>query len=336
MQDVYTMNILVISLDTIPAYSGGWTSNVDLLTKDHAIGFISARNSPLNQTLIEGIPVYPSEYSSAGLKKAILEVIKEYDFCLCLGDRESLVCQELHVPYMTRYHTLPFDGSLQTARQVKKDAFWTIENHPILPKDIVDMVIPHAINPDRYEACYKFHLQENLTQVNFLMLATLNWVENPTDFINACKMAKVNGTIVGDGEDRAEVELKCRFSHGYCNYLGARTHAELPEVLRNYNVGVSTLHPNSPNKYLLKSIEYAAAGLVIIQPELAKLEIPCLTYNHLSKLIDLLGNYMYDSPNIMRTIITNQYNTFLQEFNAKTWAKIFTKEVEERFHARKT
>lgn len=327
------MRILIVSFDTIPGYSGGFTTNVDLISRDHELTWVTGR-LPGNITHIEGMKTYKPDYSHGAFKDFIKHMFQEgYDFCLCLGDRESAICQELGIPYMTRYHTIPFDSSLQLAYKVKKDAFWTIENHHILPKDLIDTVIPHAIDPERYADCYQKHLETDYTQIRFVLLATLNWVEDPFTFIKACKQAKVQGWIIGDGVLRQEVITRCALSRGYCTYIGAVSHADLPKRLLPFAVGVSTLSEKSPNKSLLKCIEYAAAGLTIIQPAWADQEIPCWIYDSTKRLIDTMKGIQIGSPHGFddKVVLKLQHDTIIEKYNARTWAEVFNRELETRY-----
>lgn len=331
------MKILIVSLDGIPQYSGAWTTNLDLLGRDHTLGFISART--IKDMIVENVRIYPPmEYSQNGITDAVTRVMKmdNYDFCLCLGDRESFACQELKVPYMTRYHTLPFDATLGLARKVKENAFWVIENHPILPKDLVDTVIPHAIDPERYTDCYNYHIKKRSPEFGiwFLLLTTLNWVENPLEFIQACKSAQVKGTIIGDGEMMYDVNTMCMTSRGYCQYKRAVTHELMPEVLKSFDVGVSTLAEKSPNKYILKSIEYAAAGLIVLQPTWAIKEVNSICrYSSTKELVEWL--HQLDSCyDIYKERIIYNRECIEALYNARKWAEIFNKELKERFDAR--
>ncbi|RLD11820.1 MAG: hypothetical protein DRI44_02530, partial [Chlamydiae bacterium] len=241
------MKILVVSFDMIPGRSGAWTTTCDLLERDHELYFLCGR-APIGTeelgTVIEGHKIWYFGYDPTRCKKAI-ELIKDknnelqfdFDFALCLGDRESMICAEMGIPFMTRYHTLPFDINL--ARRVKENAFWTIENHD-LPElnDIRDDVIPHCIDPERYTECYKHHLELSWDgDINAVLLATLNWVEDPITFVQAVKSCKnVIGYVIGDGVMADEVARATEVSRGRCFYVGSRNRKDIPNALMNMHV----------------------------------------------------------------------------------------------------
>jgi len=326
-----------VSYDLIPGMSGAWTTNCDLLERDHELTFLCARVN--NSTRIEGKDIHKFDYDHSRLKfklKQIWETL-QFDFCLCLGDRESQACAELNIPFMTRYHTLPFN--IELARKVKDHAFWTIENHD-LPElnGIRDNVIPHCINPERYTECYEYHLKTEWSEeINVVLLATLNHVEDPFTFIKAMRLCEKNitGYIIGSGVLSNEVKARCDNSRGRSIYLGGKNRNELPKYLKLMNVGVACLSPQSKNNRQLKILEYCAGGIYPILSVNSKKEdsFSVLKYKDANNLVSNINFIAGKVP--LSDLLKYNRNIIMEKWNALKWANTFNEKLEVKFNARR-
>lgn len=322
-------NILVISYDTIPGASGGWVSNVDLLERTANLVYLCGRTDKFFE--VEGIKVYDFDYEPMGrietLKTKLAELWYDldFDFALCLGDRESQACMELNIPYVTKYHTLPLNMR-RAEHVVKKDAILVIENHNILPKTIVDLVIPHSINPLRFNKCMHERLNmDNLLPAKAVLVASLNHIEDPLQFISAAQSASIPSAVYGDGVMRDTVIMVCEKRSEIVQYRGAIDRAKLPDALKEFQYGVACLSKSSQNVHQLKIIEYMAGGLIPIQPIHSVPHKNCYiwTYDTPYELLMLLRKAKtldYDTRGLREKLQMNR-EYVEKHFNALLWEK---------------
>jgi starch synthase len=79
-------------------------------------------------------------------------------------------------------------------------------------------------------------------------------------------------TVIGDGPERARLEQHASARGIAVDWSGARTHAEIPEILAGMHVGLAPYPPSAGDYFSpLKAFEYFAAGLAVIASEVGQL-----------------------------------------------------------------
>jgi len=313
--------ILIISIDTIPEASGGWTSNVDLLAPIYNLDFLLGR--ALNDDWIEvekGIRYRKLDRNNAPAQIKYHWDTNNYKFVLCLGDRESVMCKMMNVPYITRYHTFPYywNTNKGIVYDVKKTAIATIENHRYLPSDLVDEVIPHCVDPTRFEKI-DYEKKEGV-----VWLGTLNHVERPFLFIHICKFLKSKGYVFGSGVLDEELKLyRALDIDNSWTWTGKLTYKNVGKVLPRYKVGVSTLRKGK-NLSQVKILEYVCARLIPVVPKWMDIEINGLWVLQYKDVINLVKKINKGVTGDFHNEVEDNYNKLIESpFNAKNTRQKF-------------
>ena len=213
-----------------------------------------------------------------------------------------------------------------------------MENHPLEElKDIRDIVIPHAIDPERYTDTYKHNLSKEWTEEQVaILLCTLNWVEDPFTFIQAMKSApNTRGLIIGDGVMKSEVESLCEVSRGQAMYIGSRNRLQVPSILKAGQIGVACLHEKSRNNRQLKILEYCAAGLFPLVSN-STFNEGQFTMRHFRDVKELIGKLnelcgVEDKYIESKNMILKRNRQLVEEnWNARKWSKVFNEKLEEK------
>lgn len=283
------MKILVATYHTLPGYSGGWTTPLDLLEKNYDVRYVVARGFGGHYEL-EGIPVYGlrrvfrNSFASGltgRLRRKLSETafglairrefgIFQPDFVLCLDMLSARRCISLRLPYALRIHTQPITTPPKEIDRLLKGAlFATLCPSVSIPG--VE-VLPHTEDLDR------FTYIEHPSAEEVVLVSSLDSIRRPMLFIEGVMMSSLKGTIVGDGPLRKEIERTCASSGGKLTYHEPVLRTELPAFLKRFQIGVAC-YRKVQEIYQMKVPEYQASGifpLVMPWTHLA-LEAPELT-----------------------------------------------------------
>lgn len=283
------MKVLVATYHTIPGYSGGWTTPLDLLEKDYDVRYVVARGLE-GYYEMENIPVYglrrvfrnnprPGLTGRLGRKLSEtafgLAIRREFrvfqpDFVLCLDILSARKCISLGIPYALRIHTQPITTPLSEINRLLKGALFATLSPSVNVPGVE--VLPHTENLDR------FTYIEHPSAKEVVLVSSLDDIRRPMFFIEGVMKSSLKGTIVGDGPLRKEIEKACASSGGKIAYHEPVLRTELPDFLNRFQIGVAC-YRKVQEIYQMKVPEYQASGifpLVMPWTHLA-LEAPELT-----------------------------------------------------------
>ncbi|MCK5131023.1 MAG: hypothetical protein KAR40_02600 [Candidatus Sabulitectum sp.] len=268
------MRIIVATTHTIPVYSGGWTTPLDLLGQDHQAMYV-IRKYKLSTKTYEGIKcvgVGATGVLSVPWKRGdrhrhrliqwlFRRSLKKHfgkfnaDFVLCLDPEAGYSAMYSGLPYAMRFHSKlqPEHLGPDFAALIKNAVFATACPATHIP-DIE--VLAHNQDLSRFE------FTESPTAERALLLTSIDSIHEPELFIEGVMLSKtMKGDIVGTGEDRDHIAALCRKTKGRVRCLPPVPRLKVPELLRNYQVGIATVQEISPVVYQMKVNAYMAAGL---------------------------------------------------------------------------
>lgn len=311
------MKILVATYHTLPGYSGGWATPLDLLEKDYDVRYVVAKGREGYYSL-EDIPVYglrrffrnnPVSGLKGRLSKKLSETVfgltirREFrvfqpDFVLCLDMLSARRCISLRLPYALRIHTQPITTPLSEINRLLKGALFATLCPSVSVPGVE--VLPHTENLDR------FTYIEHPSAKEVVLVSSLDSIRRPMLFIEGVMKSSLKGTIVGDGPLRKEVENACKDSGGKLTYHEPVLRTELPAFLNRFQIGVAC-YGKVQEIYQMKVPEYQASGifpllmpwthLALEAPELAGIfETP----EELAACIDDTAKHWHDTLDIRR------------------------------------
>jgi glycosyltransferase involved in cell wall biosynthesis len=283
------LRILVATFGTLPGYSGGWTTPLDLLQPEHDVAYVSWQGRP-GRYVLEGVPVRSPSISlrfqqgwpflnriryrlrDMEMRRLIRSGIGEHraDFVLCLDELAASICRKAGFPYAVRFHSQPRNMPMERIQELRRSALFSTRCPGVEIPGCE--ILPHNVDLSR------FPWVDHPRPERALLVSSLDWVHIPEVFIRGVAMSRMKGSVVGDGPLRAEVERMCAETSGRVVYSAPRTRLELPGLLAGFQVGVATC-VEFPWVFQMKVNEYLAAGLyALVMPwtHLAK-EAPLLT-----------------------------------------------------------
>ncbi len=265
------MKVLVATYHTIPGYSGGWTTPLDLLEKDYDVRYVVARGFEVCYEL-EDIPVYglrrvfrnnPRPGLTGRLRSKLSETVfglairREFrvfqpDFVLCLDMLSARRCISLGMPYALRIHTQPITTPAKEINRLLKGALFAT----LCPSVSVPGVeiLPHTENLDR------FTFIEHPSAEEVVLVSSLDSIRRPMLFIEGVMKSSLKGTIVGDGPIREEIERACASTDGKITYHEPVLRTELPAFLNRFQIGVAC-YRKVKEIYQMKVPEYQVSGI---------------------------------------------------------------------------
>ncbi|MCK5786148.1 MAG: hypothetical protein KAH54_06285 [Candidatus Sabulitectum sp.] len=274
------MRIIVATTYTIPAYSGGWTTPLDLLGNDHQVMYV-VRNYKAGTRIIEGIKCagvgsmcstsFPwklaEKYRHALVQRLFRMALKKHfkefsaDFILCLDPEAGYSAMYSGLPYSMRFH------SKLEQYQFGPDYTALIDNS-IFKTACPDTHIPDIEVLAHNQDLSRFRYTESLSAERALLLTSINAIHEPELFVEGVMLSKtMKGDIVGTGEDRDKIAALCRNTGGRVRCLPPVPRLKVPELLSDYQVGVATVKEVSPTVYQMKVNAYMAAGLyTLVKP----------------------------------------------------------------------
>ncbi len=268
------MRILVATTHTIPAYSGGWTTPLDLFGDDHQAMYVIRKHRAGTRT-IEGIKCTGVGVTGALastwrfgnqtryrlvqwlFRKSLKKHFKQFnaDFVLCLDPEAGYSAMYSDLPYAMRFHSrLNPEHRGSDFGKLMENAVFKIAG----PTTHVHGTIPLAHNQD----LSRFKYMESPSAKRALLLTSIDSIHEPELFIEGVMLSKtMKGDIVGTGEDRDKIVDLCKKTDGRVRCLPPVPRLKVPELLSNYQIGIATVKEISPIVYQMKVNAYMAAGL---------------------------------------------------------------------------
>jgi len=268
------MRILIASTATIPGYSGGWTTTLDLLGDRHESIYIIHSASPgLHRT--EGVQYlglglgrsdgtnFPISHRIVSLLRraiapsAIKWTFRKFnaDFILCLDEAMGIAVQKTGLPYAMRFHgkVAPWAIGAPLEGLLKKALFATACKGTDVPGV---RELPHNQDLSR------FSFAPPAKPERALLLTCINDEHEPDHFIEGICLSKgMKGDIVGTGPARKRMEKLCRSTGGRVRVLDPVPRLQTGKLSGQYHVGVATLVKSEKFVYQMKVNMYLACGM---------------------------------------------------------------------------
>ncbi len=258
------MRIIVASSGTIPGYSGGWTTTLDLLGDSHQCMYVISNAKPGLHSM-EGVP-----YRGLGLKNHYLRVIgktitasaikRAYtkfnaDFVMCLDETMGFSLLKTGLPYAMRFHR-KVETSV-VGEPLEKLLAGALFSTACQGTDVPGVeVIPHNQDLSR------FSFAPAAKPERALLLTCINEVHEPDLFIEGiCLSRSMKGDIIGTGPSRRRIEKVCRSTAGRVRCLDPVPRLQVGQLSGKYQVGVATIIRRDKVVYQMKINMYLACGM---------------------------------------------------------------------------
>ncbi|MCK4806026.1 MAG: hypothetical protein KAT09_00195 [Candidatus Aegiribacteria sp.] len=274
------MRILIASSGTIPGYSGGWTTTLDLLGDSHQSIFVISKANPGLHSM-EGVKylglglgrvdsnvsLLPRRLAGL-LRKTIASSAVRWgfwkfnaDFVLCLDEVMGFSVQRTGLPYAMRFHTKVNPSIIGTPLEklLRGALFSTACKGSDVPG--VEM-IPHNQDLSR------FSFAPAVRPEKALLLTCINEVHEPDLFIEGiCLSRSMKGDIIGTGPSRKRIEKICRSTGGKVRCLDPVPRLQVGRLSGQYQVGVATIIRRDKVVYQMKVNMYMACGMhTLVKP----------------------------------------------------------------------
>lgn len=263
------MRILVATTSTIPAFSGGWTTPLDLFGNEHEAMYL-IRDFPPGERTIEGIKVAGvlpgsslagpfDRFRNGAARRLFRAKMGKYyksfraDFVLCLDSDAGFQALYAGLPYALRFHAPEPSLTAERLNRLLSGALFATAS-PLVYVPGVE-VLPHNQDLSR------FTYTEHPAAERAVLLTTINPFREPELFIEGVMLSKnMKGDIVGTGEHTDRVDSMCERTGGRVRRLPPVPRLGVPALLRNYQVGVATIK-KVPLHYQMKVNAYISSGL---------------------------------------------------------------------------
>ncbi len=268
------MRIIVATTYTMPAYSGGWTTPLDLFGKDHQAMYV-IRNCRSGLRKIEGVRYVgvgavgslskpwniAEKYRHALIQRLFRNTLKKYfyefqaDFVLCLDPEAGYSAMYSGLPYAMRFHSkLSDDDQKPPFDDLMRSAIFATAGPTTHVPDLE--ILAHSQDLSR------FIYSESPSAERAILLTSIDSVHEPELFIEGIMLSKtMKGDIVGTGESRKKIAALCNKTGERVRCLSPVPRLKVPELLSKYQVGIATVQEISPIVYQMKVNAYMAAGL---------------------------------------------------------------------------
>ncbi|RKZ05908.1 hypothetical protein DRQ25_15120 [Candidatus Fermentibacteria bacterium] len=274
------MRILVASSGTIPGYSGGWSTTLDLLGDKHeSMYLISSAKAGLHS--IEGVKYLglglghsPGCFSIipgrlTGLLRRIIapSAIRwafrrfDADFIICLDELMGFSALKAGLPYSMRFHRKVDDSiiGVPLEKLLRGALFSTACQGTDVPG--VE-VLPHNQDISR------FQFSAAARPERALLLTCINEAHEPDFFIEGiCRSRSMKGDIIGTGPLRKRIEKSCQSTGERVRCLKPIPRLQLGRLSGQYQIGVATLIDRGKVEYQMKVNMYLACGMhTLVKP----------------------------------------------------------------------
>jgi hypothetical protein len=305
------MRILVATYHTMPGYSGGWTTPLDLLTPEHEVAY-AVRRGRFGDYSLEGIRVFgnrprlPFREGPRGMQRVTrrlnetlfgLHVRSAFSrhaarFVLCLDVTSASRCLLLGLPYAIRFHVQPTSSPEEQIRRLVEGALFTTGCEGVS--------IPGVPLLQHGEDLSRFHYVEHAEARSVLLLATLVDTEMPRTFVEGVARSGLEGAVAGDGPLRQSLEKLCSGTGGRVRVVPPVLRNDLPELMSRFQIGVACCERIGSRVFQMKVTEYQASGLYpLVSP-----------WTHVA----------VDAPELVRTFETAGELAGLIDETASRWA----------------
>ncbi len=314
------MRIIVATTHTIPAFSGGWTTPLDLLGSRHQAMYVIRKLRASSRT-IEGIKCvgtgdvgfltgpwkraerYRHTFVRQQFRKSLIKHFHKFkaNFVLCLDSDAGYAAMELQLPYAMRFHSklCDTDHTTQFDLMMKNAVFATC-----CPETHIPGVEVLAHNQD----LSRFRFNESKTAERAILLTSIDRIHEPELFIEGIMLSRtMKGDIVGTGSERERIARICSKTGGRVRCLPPVPRLKVPDLLTSYQAGVATVLKVSPVVYQMKVNAYMASGLYTLAKPWTHIvhEAPDLVSTFVTAQ-DLADQFNYLSENWMETLETRR------------------------------
>lgn len=274
------MRILIASSGTIPGYSGGWTTTLDLLGNNHKAMYVIS-NARLGLHNMEGVKyfglglgqedgmIYPLPRRFAGpLRKLLAPYAVKWafrkfnaDFVMCLDELMGFLVQKTGLPYAMRFHT-KVDPSVVGA-PLEKLLEGALFSTACKGSDVPGVgMIPHNQDLSR------FSFSRAVKPERALFLTSINEVHEPELFIEGITLSKnMKGDIIGTGPLKNRIKKICHTTSGRVRLLDPIPRLQVGNLSGKYQIGVATIIRRDRVVYQMKINMYLACGMhTLVKP----------------------------------------------------------------------
>jgi hypothetical protein len=341
------VRIIVATSYTIPAFSGGWTTPLDLLGSRHQAMYV-VRNLRAGTRTIEGVKCvgagstgclagpWPraNRYRHAAVQWLFMAALKRSfhkfnaDLIICLDPDAGYVAMKSHLPYAMRFHSRLSESDRNPLfdRLMKNAVFATC-----CPETHVPGVEVLAHNQD----LSRFEFAESRSAKKAILLTSIDRIHEPELFIEGIMLSKtMRGDIVGAGSERERIAGICAKTGGRVRCLPPVPRLEVPGLLKNYQTGVATVLKVSPVVYQMKVNAYMASGLYTLAKPWTHIvhEAPDLVSSFVTAQ-DLAYRFDWLSENWMETLETRRKarDWIHKNYSMETPRKRFNQILKEHF-----
>jgi hypothetical protein len=274
------MRILIASSGTIPGYSGGWTTLLDLLGDEHEVMYVIP-GMKLGLHKMEGVPwlglgLGSSPGTNAGFRHrlaarlgilvspiAVKWAFRKTDarFILCLDKSIGLSVLKTGLPYAMRFHSWlkPSDAD---------DNLKTLLNNALFSTATYGADVPGVEILPHYQDLSRFQFSSAVKPEKALLLTSINEVHEPELFIEGvCRSKNMKGDIIGTGPLRKHISKLCSSTGGRVRCLKPIPRLKLGRLSGEYQIGVATIINRGKTEYQMKVNMYLACGMhTLVKP----------------------------------------------------------------------
>ncbi|MFO8183514.1 MAG: hypothetical protein R6U39_05010 [Candidatus Aegiribacteria sp.] len=263
------MRILVATSGTIPGYSGGWTTTLDLLGDRHQPFYVitDARPGVHEMEGVQylglglggrGAAYLPGRLASV-IRRAVVPVALKVafrrfgaDFVLCLDETMGFYAAGAKLPYAMRFHRKVEPSVIGPPLERLLDG--ALFSTACQGTDVPGVeVLPHNEDLSRYS------FAEAVRPRKALLLTCINEVHEPDLFIEGvCLSRDIRGDIIGTGPSLERVERVCRSTGGRVRCLDPVPRLRLNSLSGRYQIGVATIIRRDRVVYQMKINMYLA------------------------------------------------------------------------------
>ncbi len=339
------MRIIIATTYTIPCFSGGWTTPLDLLGTDHSAMYV-VRNYPPVTRVMEGVKVvgigaagplknrwYKLErYKNAIIDRLFARVLRRNfssfnaDFVLCLDPCAGFTARSAGLPYAMRFHSSVDSVLAPVLQSLVDDALFSTACHGTHIEGTTP--IPHNQDLSRFT----FNNHEAAERA--VLLTSINPFREPELFIEGIMLSNnMKGDIVGTGDNVRKIRNMCRKTDGRVRVLDPVPRLKVPDLLSNYQIGVATVK-KVPFHYQMKVNAYMASGLFTLAKPWThiSIEAPELVRTF-ETAEDLAEQLDYVKANWHQTLETRQQarNWAHEHYSVELSRKVFRKVLRQAF-----
>jgi len=270
------VRFIVASTATIPGYSGGWSTPLDLFGDEHRAMYVISSCPPglhrMEKVFYLGLGIPGRRYRSSFLERIKSKLYRELmpravklsfgwfgaDIVLCLDEPAGFAVMKTGLPYAMRFHNRIHPSS-------DPDAVKKLIEGALFATACESTAVPGAVSLPHIEDLSRYRFAPPLKPERALLLTVLDDDHRPEDFISGIMGSRsMAGDIVGTGPLRKRIRRLCRETGGRVRLLPPIPRLALRGLSGRYQVGVATLAPREKPVYQMKTVTYMAMGMHVI------------------------------------------------------------------------